>query len=268
MTLLIAQSGDSLFDLPPLVMPEEFLGQIKKSGGYTKTTPREWTAEEISWILERKDEGYSNSVIAEATGRSEVSIQVKLKRLTKVQDTYNSKNRQLKYQTNELFQKAILPKSVLDLYAGDSWWLNKVEACVTNDKDPRFETDYNLDALELLCRFFIESRKFDVIDLDPYGSAYDCFDLAIKMSKKGIVVSFGEWGHKRWKRTDFVAPRYGIDNLSKFDSDQPFIEEIQRIAACNKKTAKPLFSIQYGNFLRVYFELSTSKVTQQWSKND
>ena len=55
--------------------------------------------------------------------------------------------------------------------------------------------------------------KFDLIDLDPFGSAYDCFDLAIKMAKKGLCITLGELGHKRWKRLDFVSSHYGIDNI-------------------------------------------------------
>lgn len=266
-SLRYAESGDSLFELPPLTMPKEFIGEHKTSGGYTKTTPREWTAEEVTWILERKQDGYSNAAIADACGRSEISIQVKLKRLSKVSDSYNFANRNLKYQTNQAFLDLISPDSVADLYAGESWWQGKVKKCLTNDKDERFNTDFHQDALSLLCQLYSSNQKFDVIDLDPYGSAYDCFDLAIKMSKKGIVISFGEWGHKRWKRTDFVKPRYGISTLAEFQTDQKFIEEVQRIASCNKKLAKPLHSIQYGNFLRVYFELTPIKVTSQWETN-
>ena len=263
-SLQYAESGESLFELPPLTMPKEFIGEHKTSGGYTKTTPREWTAEEISWILARKEEGYSNSAIASACDRSEISIQVKLKRLSKVSDTYNLANRNLKYQTNQAFLDKVLPESVADLYAGDSWWQGKVKKCLTNDKDTRFETDFHLDALSMLCHLYQDNQKFDVIDLDPYGSAYDCIDLAIKLSKKGIVISFGEWGHRRWKRTDFVKPRYGIATLSDFETDEKFIREVQRIAACNKKLATPLHSIQYGNFLRIYFSLAPIKVTSQW----
>lgn len=259
---------ESLFDYQPLKMPAEYFGAHKTSGGYTKSVPREWTEKEVEWILEKKKEGYSNSAIADAIERTEVSVQIKLKRLTKTGDSYNAKHRDLKYQSNQQFLDLVQPKKVLDVYAGNSWWESNVETCWTNDTDESFDCDYKLDALELLCRMYAEGEKFDLIDLDPYGSAYECFDLAIKMSKKGIVVSFGEWGHKRWKRTDFVKPRYGIESVEDFADGEPFVKELQRIAACNKKQATPKIAIQYGNFFRVYFELTTKKVTEQWEKSD
>lgn len=266
MDYISGKTSNALFDLPDLVMPAQHFGNQKTSGGYTKTQPREWTSGEVGWLLGKKEEGYSNPELAKACGSSEVSIQVKLKRLTKVADNYNAKNRQNKYAMNEAFYQAVQPKTMLDLYSGNSYWKNTAVNVVTNDKDKRFETDFHLDALQLLCKLYVENKKFDVIDLDPYGSAYECFDLAIKLSTKGIIVSFGEWGHKRWKRTDFVSPRYQINALGDFAEGQLFIEEIQRIAACNKKTAQPIFSTKYGNFFRVYFQLSPKKITEQWEQ--
>jgi len=255
---------EGLFEAEKLTMPEEFYGAYKTSGGYTKTEPREWTADEIGWILEKKQEGYSNKLIAEAIKRSEVALQIKLKRLSKVEDNYNSKNREMKYTANRKFFDYLEPIKVLDLYAGNSWYQDKALELTTNDKDTKFQTTYHEDALSLLCTLYAKGEKFDLIDLDPYGSAYECFDLAVKMSRKGIVVSFGEWGHKRWKRTDYVAPRYGINTIEQFGEGELFIQELQRIAKCNKKQATPKQSILYGNFLRVYFELTSIKVTSQW----
>lgn len=254
----------SLFEVEELVAPKEIIGQQRTPGGFTKTTPREWTPAEISWLLEKKQLGYSNKQLAVALGRSDVSIQIKLKRLTKTNDEYNDKNRGVKYQANAEFFELIQPNSVLDVFAGNSHWQTLCANTVTNDKDTRFWTDYNLDSLDLLCKLKLEQKRFDLIDLDPYGSAYDCFDLAIKMAKSGIVVSFGEWGHKRWKRFDFVKPRYSIENLEDFGEGERFIAEFQRIAACNKKLAEPVKVLRYGNFVRVYFKLTTVKITSQW----
>jgi hypothetical protein len=155
---------------------------------------------------------------------------------------------------------------VLDVYAGNSWWASQGIETITNDKDAKFQTDYSLDALDLLCKMKLDGKKFDIVDLDPYGSAYDCFDLALKLAKKGLVVSFGEWGHKRWKRLDFVEPRYGIRTLEEYGHGELFIQEIQRLARCNKKQATAAITLQYGNFVRVYFELTEIKITEQWEE--
>ena len=254
----------ALFAAEKLEAPINIIGQLRTPGGYTKTTPREWTDNEISWALEHKKIGHSVDALAEALGRSSVSVQIKLKRLGKSADRYNTENRTEKYEANQKFLEALKPKTVLDAYAGNSWWLNRGPKVVTNDKDAKFITDYSLDALDLLCQMKLKNKKFDIVDLDPYGSAYDQIDLALKLARKGLVVSFGEWGHKRWKRFDYVKPRYQIDNEADFGNGEKFIQEVQRIAACNKKQADPVIALQYSNFFRVYFLLSEKKITEQW----
>ena len=53
--------------------------------------------------------------------------------------------------------------------------------------------------------------RFDLIDIDPFGSAYDCFDLSIKIAEKGLIITYGEMGHIRWKRLDYVNRIYNIN---------------------------------------------------------
>lgn len=247
-----------------LEMPKEFYGELKNANEFVKSVPRKWTDSEIQWCSDSLKNGYSIREIADAIGRTEISVQVKMKRLTKSSDSYNEKHRDLKYSANQFFIDTIQPKTVLDVYSGNSFYIS-VEGLnvTTNDKDEKFDTDYHLDALKLLCLLYVDGKKFDLIDVDPYGSAYECFDLALKMAKKGIVVSFGEWGHKRWKRYDFVRPRYGINNIEEFVPDA-FILEFQRIARVNHKEAIVSDTLQYGNFLRVYFTLEKFRTVEQW----
>lgn len=244
-------------------MPNEFYGELKRGNAFVKSVPRKWTDGELNWIKNRLDDGFSIGDVANAVGRTDISIQVKLKRLSKSDDSYNDKHREVKYLANASFLDLVNPKSVLDVFAGNSFYRDRVQKVVTNDKDEKFDTDFHLDSLKLLCGLYADGRKFDVIDLDPYGSAYDCFDLAVKMARKGVVVSFGEWGHKRWKRYDFVRPRYGIAGADDFDADA-FISEFQRIARVNHKEAAVSDVLQYGNFLRVYFVLDKFKTVEQW----
>lgn len=264
---ILSEDG-ALFAVEKLQAPIGILGSLKTPGGYTKTTPREWTEAEITWALEHKKMGYSVEALSEALGRSAVSVQVKLKRLGKIADSYNKQNRQEKYEANRRFLEIVSPSSVLDVYAGNSWWKDAGVPTITNDKDDRFLTHYSLDALDLLCLMKIEGQKFDLVDLDPYGSAYDQIDLALKLAKKGLAISFGEWGHRRWKRFDFVKPRYGIETDGDYESGTKFISEVQRLAACNKKHAEPVISLQYSNFFRVYFILTDKKITEQWEKEE
>jgi hypothetical protein len=246
-----------------LKMPDDFRGDVLNGSEYVKTAPRKWTDKELQWVVQAKENGFSNAEIANATGRSEVSIFVKLKRLSKRNDTYNVKHRDMKYLANASFLELLEPKTVLDVYAGHSWWDGRVDWCISNDIDQEFPTHYHEDALSLLVQLWQQNEKFDVIDLDPYGSAYECFDFALRLATKGLVVSFGEWGHKRWKRFDFVGPRYGIANLEDFVAEK-FIDETRRIARLHKKELTVVDALQYGNFLRVYFSIQKRKETSQW----
>lgn len=241
------------------------MSQIRNGSG-NFTEPRTWTQDEIRLLLDHKSAGKSVEEIGLILGRTAISVQLKLKRLNKDFDKYNRKHRELKYITNQAFLDRIAPESLLDLYAGNSFYLNKVPKLITNDIDQDFPTTYNKDAYKLLAELFIAGYKFDVIDLDPFGSAYQCFDLATKMAKKGLIVSFGEWGHLRWKRLDFVRDRYQINDLADFD-EQRFISEIQRIGRINKKQLILTDSLKYGNFLRTYFEIQPIKTTEQWEEN-
>ena len=261
--------SDELFTLPQnpeLVMPAEFYGEMKQSCGYTDTDPRRWTKPELEWVKARVADGYAAATVAEAIGRTYISVRIKLKRDQKRNDTYNAHDRALKYAANELFVQTVKPKSVLDVFAGNSYYKTAgIDRVVTNDKDEKFETDFHEDALKVLCGLYAAGEKFDVIDLDPYGSAYDCFDLALKMAKRGLVVSFGEWNHRRWKRYDYVRPRYGIRDVDGF-TIQAFTDEVQRVAATNNKKATIADVLQYKNFLRVYFTLDRQVVTEQWKE--
>jgi len=159
-----------------------------------------------------------------------------------------------------LFFETINPKSVLDVYSGaESWYFNKGVKLISNDKDKSYTSDFNMDALELLCKMYLERRKYDLIDLDPFGSAYDCFDLSIKMAKKALVITLGEMGHKRFKRLDFVRRYYGIENMESFTSEK-LVEEIVKIGIRNKKKLVPIFIKDWRNISRVYFKIDSLNV--------
>ena len=214
-------------------------------------------------MLELKNQKLSNAEIADELGRTEVSIQIKLKRLNKKNNSYNKHHVVEKRNINEMFVDYIKPSTILDLYAGDYKTNYEGIYVITNDKNPIFNTDYNQDALKLLCNFYYTNRKFDVIDLDPFGSCYDCLDLAIKMARKGIVVTLGELGHKRWKRLDFVKNRYDINSLEEFTIDN-MIKQIQKIGLQNKKNLVVWQKKEWQNIGRVWFEIKPIKIVEQW----
>lgn len=247
-------------------MPEDYKGKYLKNGGYTTFQPRKWTEQEIEWATSLKDKGYKTKDIAYSLGRDKTQVSIKLKRLAKANKKYNDPHRKEKYQTNDLFFDLINPKSVLDVYAGETSYYKKhiLNNLVTNDINDSYETTFNLDALKLCCLQYYEGNKYDLIDLDPFGSAFDCIDLSIKMANKGFIVTFGEMGHKRFKRLDYVK-RYGINDLNSF-TVQKMIEYVVNVGANNKKSLQPVYVKNWRNISRVYFKISKLKITSQWDK--
>ena len=92
-----------------------------------------------------------------------------------------------------------------------------------------------------------------------------CFDLAIKMSKKAIIITLGELGHKRFKRLDYVRRYYGIEKLNDFTTDN-LIKHIIKIGERNKKLLIPVYIKDWNNIARVYFKIKKIKITEQWNK--
>lgn len=238
----------------------------------TISIPREWTDKDIDELKKLKKQKLSNLEIANKMNRTEISIQIKWKRLNKKNNTYNKKHLLDKYDTNLEFINLIKPKSILDLYAGEySYYLklkqelnslneNYIEKIITNDKNKDFSfNNYNDDSLRVLGKLYYEKNKFDLIDLDPFGSAYECFDLSLKMAKKGIIITYGELGHKRWKRLDFVSRFYDINSLDNFNVDN-LIKKTQYIALQNKINLNPIFIKEWQNIARVYFEINKVNV--------
>lgn len=228
--------------------------------GIIKTLPKTWTKEMEQEVLNLRNQNFSSAEIAKKVGRSQVSVSTKLKRLTKTGDTYNKKHRDDKYEYNQKFIDYIKPQSILDLYAGNTFYKDNV---ITNDKDSNFLCDYNQNAFDLLCKLNINKAYFDIIDFDPYGSAIEEFSLGLRLAKKGIIITLGEMGHKRWKRLDFVRKWYGIDRMEDFTSDN-IIKELQKIGLRYKKELKVVFKRDYNLITRVWFEILPYKTTEQW----
>lgn len=251
------------------MMPQEYMGEYGINCGYTKTTPREWTDREIKWILDMKEKGFTVKEIAESVQRSEVSVQIKMKRIGKTDNTYNEHHVSDKYQCNYAFYTKVNPQTILDLYSGEkSYWKSNTSASViTNDIEQTFDTDYHERAEMLVHKLYYQGNRYDVIDLDSYGSSYECFDLSVKMAVKGLAVTFGEFGHLRWKRLDFVRRYYGINTLEDFTLTN-LVGHLQMIGERNKKQLVPIISRKWERTARVWFEIKPMAITEQWEKKE
>lgn len=260
---------DDLFDASELASKPDptRLGKPRKNGGYTLTTPREWNAYETDYLTRRLGEGASAATIAVELGRSATSVAIKAKRLGKHNaHAYNRGHALEKYIANGAFAE-ILPdaRTVLDLYCGvDSYWRSRGFDAVTNDKDTRIEADYHERADVLACRLFAEGRRFDIVDLDPFGSAFEALVPALRIARMGLIVTLGEMGHRRWKRLDFVRRVYGIKRMEDFTSLR-IAQEIERIGAAYKVSLSLVALEDYPNISRAYFLVANlPAIVEQW----
>ena len=236
---------------------------------YTKTEPKKRTEEEIKELMKDKENWMSLKDIAEKHWRTEVSVSIKLKRLGKKNGNYNKEHIEDKYNTNKDFMEIIQPDTVLDLYCWENmWWKNNcLGKVISNDKNEDIQCDYHEDAERLINMLWLEGKKFDVIDLDPYWSAYDCFDKAIRMSKKWLIITLWEMGHKRWKRLDYVRYRYDIEKLEEF-TVWNIVCKIIKMWLAYKKQLIPIYTKEWNRIARVYFKVEEIKITEMRDKWD
>jgi len=222
---------------------------------YTHSTPRKWTYNEESQLMSAVDAGKSNAEIATMLNRTEVSVQIKRKRMKKKHYDYNPAHKADKEAANLAFLQHLKPKSVFDGYAGIvSYYKGLVPHLESNDYTQGGH-DYQSKCHQVLGKYIYDDKRFDLVDLDPFGSAAECFDMAIKVAKKGIVITFGELGHLRWKRLDYVQRVYGIDTLEQFTLNN-LIKEVKRIGLANKKVLNVYAQHEWRNIGRVYFTIS------------
>lgn len=237
-------------------MPEEYFGKVYKKSPYVKTNPREWTKLEVDYLCNLNESGVPIKVIASKLDRSEVSVSVKLKRLGKKANKYDSAHFMEKKILDTNFINIIKPDTILALRGDtrvDDYGISKSE--IINDVN----VSKDKSGLKIMCEKYILNSTYDVIDLDTFSSSYDSFDLAIKLAKKGLIITFGEMGHRRFRRLDFVKRYYGINSLADFTLDN-LILEVQKIALRSKKQLEVIYRKDWNNVSRVWFKISDIKV--------
>lgn len=237
---------------------EEFLSKSKYLNRHNGSISRRWTEKEEEYLMFLFNQGYSALEISKALDRTEASVKLKIKRVRKQNKDYNPYHVLEKKEINKKFLDYIQPKSVLDLYCGNNTLYDNFNV-TKNDADERLDADYHMDAFKCLCKLYSMDMDYDLIDLDPFGSAYDCFDLAIKMANKGLCITLGELGQKRFRRLDYVSRYYGIYDLDSFNSDI-MIKHIQMIGLRNKKNLQVFCKKDWNQISRVWFVLEDVKI--------
>ena len=105
----------------------------------------------------------------------------------------------------------------------------------TNDKNPEIKADYNEDAERLIYKLYYEKNIYDIVDIDPFGSLYECLELGVKMAKRGLCVTFGHLRLKQLRCLDFMRDRYGIETIDEMNVDS-LIAYVIKVGRRNGKT--------------------------------
>jgi hypothetical protein len=173
----------------------------------------------------------------------------------------------LKQDTDRQFAQQIGAESIADVYAGASTKYTSVcSKVITNDIDQKCPTQYHLPADRFLAQMYGEARNIDLIDLDPYGSCWDCLPMAIKLARKGLIISYGDFSNWRYKRWEIIQYQVGCipKNLDEYKADLIGIT-IQMGMSYAKKKLVPLYAFTPNKyFTRIYYKVEKGK----WNINN
>lgn len=218
------------------------------------TQKKKWTKKEEQTAYNLYLKGHSIQTISETLNRSIPSIKNKIRRIKKQKGrgNYDKDHTIHKHILNQRYIKHIQPTSILDLYNAGNTQYNKYKV-TTNDINTKYDTDYNMDSLELIQKLYNEGKQYDVVDLDPYGTAYPLLKYAIPMAKHGLIITFGELTHKRWKRLDLVSRYYNIMDYQEF-TVYNMVKHIQKEALQYYGKKLEVYAIaDYKYIARAYF---------------
>ncbi len=225
---------------------------------------RSWTKEETDYLLYHKKKGATHKQLIETLGRTNHSINCKLKTFKKTAIGKNQPNIIDKYETNKLFIDLIQPNSVLDTHAGKKSYYKTLDIknVVSNDKLHGKYNNYNLDSLKLLKML---TQNFDIVDVDPFGQVFDFIDPALKLAKKGLILTYGEFGSKPFHKKGIMGPRpatkrifnnYGFDTINDFNIDYLITKTKEMALKYNKiLTVEFAKSSKNKSIWRVYFSI-------------
>ena len=221
--------------------------------GVIKSEPKSWSDVEIEKLLELKKNGSSFEGISIALNRTPYSCNRKYYKLMKKLDKYNDKHRDDKYNYKLDFINQVQFDTILDAFSGGvSWWKTNTNLKVIDNDIKIIGADYKLDAFDFL--YQNRKKKFDVVDLDPFGSAYDCFDLALQIAEKGLIITFGEIVGRRFNRMDFVEHRYDITRIEDFTTNK-LSRYIEQRGLIYRKKLIPIIKAEMTNISRVYYRI-------------
>ncbi len=235
---------------------------------YTKTIPRKWSKHEEDCLKEHINNQITYSeLLKKLNNRSKQSIYRKLTRFKLTLLQYNKNNVDEKIRTDKDFFDILNAKcyniNVLDAFSGNNkkyklWGAKKV---FTNDKNKKYETTFNKDSYKLLCQLNSKGdNQFDLVDIDPFGTCFDCWELAIRLAKCGVVITHGEIRQIiRFKRKD-LCQRYF--NKTSIEVPEDIIKFVKWLGFRHKKKITVYKFLNWNYQARGYYLIEPIKQTR------
>lgn len=224
------------------------------------------TAKEKDIIKVSLEEGFTIKVIAERLNKSIETTKNLIGEYKKLTNTYNKDHIIEKHNLNLDFYYEVKPKDILDLFAGISrfWYTQCSEesTVIDNDTDTKISSMLHIDAAELLKAYSLSGKTFDLVDIDPYGCPAELIRDSIKVSSKGLIITFGEKKSERFpnKFKKEYAPKYGIELPE--DRKLTFTDILNKIISIGIEEGKYLELYAYCSWKtcnRAYFIIHQNK---------
>ncbi|KYH38554.1 MAG: tRNA (guanine(26)-N(2))-dimethyltransferase [Candidatus Hecatellales archaeon B24] len=120
---------------------------------------------------------------------------------------------------------------------------------------------FNLDAEELLCKFSAPGRRFDFVDLDPYGSPSPYLDSCFRAVRRGgfLAVTATDTATLCGVNQKACLRKYGAKPLKTEYCHELAVRILVgaavRLAARRDLALKPLFTYSTDHYVRVYLQM-------------
>ena len=75
------------------------------------------------------------------------------------------------------------------------------------------------------------------------------------MAQKGLIITFGELGHKKFKRIDYVQKTYNIQSLEQFTLEN-INKHVIKYATQFQKKLTPAYIRDYNYIGRIYYTVT------------
>ncbi len=184
-----------------------------------------------------------------------------------------------------LVLKVLKPKNFLDAFSASGiralraakLGISATAVDISKEAVERIKENAKLNSLEIEvirsdCRRVMVSRRFEFIDLDPFGNPVAFLEVALKAAKKYLAVTATDTAALCGVYPRVSLRRYGSYVVKRHNYHEIGVRNLAgyvvRVAASMDIAARPVFAHAFKHYYRVYFEIKRgAKRAEQLLKN-